>query len=330
MTQRDLQEAVSCRGTTHAVYNLDSWIEENFDFEEWLRISRATKPPTSNVPRAYGKHPEVLKLEAASAAGDLNAVQEILQRWEDMPDNERCYKDHFASSFDLTIRGDHISIASCLVDNGVELDWAHFERAMEFKYYPFLELCLDQGFDLNEARSRVDPPRLADTLKDEKLMQWFLDHGANPIAGCEMDVTPLSKALQFAPFHVILLFFHIGGPTSFQHGQLLHHAVLRNLPDRLRVVDFVLMNGALPTLNNLKYHDQPRLANEENWVIGAKTPVHYAAMTGKLDVVKYLIMRGANPTIPDGKGRRAIDEAQSAGFSDVVEYLSSLSARAVL
>ena len=330
MTQQDLQQSDICTKTAHTDDDLDIWMQDNFDFEEWLRTSWVMELSTGDLSPAYETHPEVLKLEAASAAGDISAVQELLQRWQNTPKDERCYKGHFVSSFKFAIKGSHISIVSCLVDNGITPNWAHFECAMQLQYYPFLELCLDLGFDLNEPQSRFNPPRLAETLEDEKLMQWFLDHGADPNAESEMDSTPLSRAVRCAPFHIIVLFFDIGGPSSIEHGQLLHHAVYRDLPDRLKVIEYVLMKGALPKINNLKYHDRPRLAEEENWVIGAKTPVHWAAMNGKLDVVKYLVMRGANPTIRDGKGRLAIDEAQTAGFDNVVKYLQSLSARAVL
>ncbi|KAL9123454.1 MAG: hypothetical protein Q9217_007103 [Psora testacea] len=328
MTHQGLEQPGTMEAA-HSDNDFDDWIKQNFDFELWLRTSRATELPIGDLSPTCNRHPDVLRLETVSAAGNLNSTQEILQQWQNTPEDERCFKDHFASSFEPAIKGHHVSIAFCLIDHGITPNWAHFDCALQLKDYSFLELCLDQqGFDLNEPRSRLNPARLADTFEDEKLMQWFLDHGADPNAESETGSTPLARAVQFAPFHIIALLFDVGGPSSIEHGELLLHAVLRDLPDRLKVIEYVLTKGALSKINNLKYHDRPRLAEEENWVIGAKTPVHWAAMTGKLDVVKYLVLRGADPMIPDGKGRLAIDDAQTTGFDHVVKYLSSLSAHA--
>jgi hypothetical protein len=66
-------------------------------------------------------------------------------------------------------------------------------------------------------------------------------------------VAPLSTSVRIAPFEVIELLFANRG--SIKHGQLLHHAVLRKLDDRLLVVQYLLDMGA--PLNRLMYQDKP-------------------------------------------------------------------------
>ena len=136
MAHQHLQKADPCEEMVHTGDSLDTWVDENFDFEEWLRRSGATELPTSDLSPAYEKHPQILDLEAASAVGDTNAVQEILQRWQDTPEDERCHKDQFASFFEFAMKGNHMLIASCLADNGIKANWANFDRAMQLKCYP--------------------------------------------------------------------------------------------------------------------------------------------------------------------------------------------------
>lgn len=50
-------------------------------------------------------------------------------------------------------------------------------------------------------------------------------------------------------------------------------------------------------------------------------------MEGRLDVVKFLVENwGADPEIPDGKGRHAIDLAHDSRHDGVAEYLLAISA----
>src|SRR5438876_40828 len=111
------------------------------------------------------------------------------------------------------------------------------------------------GFDLNFCAQKppVEIEQLeaasasGDLTADEELTQWFLSHGADPNAGCGLDFTPLSVAVEKAPFKIIKLLFHYGG--SINCGQLLHYAIRRDAPDRLEVLEFILNKG--PPINHV-------------------------------------------------------------------------------
>ena len=268
--------------------------------------------------------PEVVQLEHASAAGDLVAVQAILRQWKEKPKCERINKDLFASSFQFTLDKGRLPIARYLVEHGVVINEAHFKLAMHKKYYAFLQLALDHGFDINKPQGDYDAAPLADTFDDIALTQWFLDHGADPNAQTRLGITPISKALISASFDIISLLFDQGGPDSIQHGQLLHHIVHRQNRDRLQILDYLFAKGALSQLNRIKYYDSPSLYEEENLILGCGTPLHEAATSGTLDIVRSLVVRGADPLLPDGKGRLPIDLARAACHTGVVEYLASL------
>jgi ankyrin repeat protein len=157
-------------------------------------------------------------------------------------------------------------------------------------------------------------------LDDQKLTQWFLEHGAEPNAECGIDCTPLSLAICSATFPVIKMLFDRGG--SVEHGQLIQYAAMRDEPDYHEIMDFLLDKGA-PTdevmyQNRLKDYFQLR-------AFGLGTPLHAAASEGKLDVVEHLLRRGADPLIKDARGKLAIERAERKGHNEVVELLRPLS-----
>ena len=146
-----------------------------------------------------------------------------------------------------------------------------------------------------------------------------------------MGLTPMSRALVHASIGIVEMLLNHGGPHSIDRGQLLHHAVHREMSDRLQVLEYLCTKGALRFINQLKYRDRPDLFEEENLIVGCGTPLlHEAARLGKQDVVKFLVARGTDPPIPDDKGLLALDCALQAGHSEVVEHLTSVSSRSAL
>lgn len=57
---------------------------------------------------------------------------------------------------------------------------------------------------------------------------------------------------------------------------------------------------------------------------GGWTPLISAAVFGNLDMVKYLIERGANPNITDKRGRNALDHARRKGNKEIVTELKKV------
>ena len=52
------------------------------------------------------------------------------------------------------------------------------------------------------------------------------------------------------------------------------------------------------------------------------TPLHFAAENGKLDVVEYLVQKGANINAKTGNGKTAYDLAVENGHWNVADYLN--------
>lgn len=152
---------------------------------------------------------------------------------------------------------------------------------------------------------------------------WLLDHGADPNATCDLDLTPLSSAVEVTPISTILSMFVHGG--SIKHGQLLHYAVRRSLPDHLEVLDLILSKN--PPINDVMYQ-QDGASYMQQRMFACGTPLHEAAERGKLDVVKILLEHGSHPLIKDSRGRVPLQRAQRAQWREVVAYLEEVTANA--
>lgn len=303
------------------------------DFFSTLSPAKMLQPP-----------PEIAQIEVASAAGDLATVKGILESWADKPAEQQHCKGGFGRALRPALEAGHVAVASCLLEHGIKVRSGDFRSAMQHKSYQFLELYLHHGYNINANTNDSDglgfrPTPLADTLNDETMVRWFLDHGADPNAekigryGYPMGETPLSRSMWNAPFDTIKLLFERGGQDSIKYGSLLWYAVNRELPDRLEVIEYLLQKGAASDLTRLMYHDRPEAARQADWVLGRQTPLHSAARDGKLDIVKLFVAWGADPTIRDSKGRLAIDEARKqlelkktdGDHQGVIDYLSALS-----
>lgn len=138
-------------------------------------------------------------------------------------------------------------------------------------------------------------------VSDFDLTLWFLDRGADPNASCDLDMTPLSVAVEIAPMNVIELLFRRGGSVS--SGQLLHHAVWRDAPDHEGVFQMIL--DMHPPINNIMYQDLHCYYLQRAFGLG--TPLHGAVTNGDVRIAKLLLDHGANPLIRDSRGETVLD-----------------------
>lgn len=151
-------------------------------------------------------------------------------------------------------------------------------------------------------------------VNDPDMIEWFLDHGANPDVRCYLDLTPLSLAARYASVPTLQALLHRG---SANRGQLAHHAIERD-QDVIVVLEILATKGA--PLDELQYARHPRSWNHE-YFKGLGTPLHRATELGKLKVACYLLEHHADRNIRDSKGRTPLDIARAMGFTDLIHLL---------
>ncbi|KAB8221227.1 hypothetical protein BDV33DRAFT_190618 [Aspergillus novoparasiticus] len=135
----------------------------------------------------------------------------------------------------------------------------HFLIATQKKDYVTLKLFLSHGWDINTDIDSLVPSALVYAFEDVELLDWFLDHGADP-----------NK--ESPPFNIIKYLFENGG--QLKRGQLLHYAAMRR-------------KGDYPDYNELQINkllDEGTSHYLMNYRSGLGTPLHYAASSGSVDM----------------------------------------------
>jgi ankyrin repeat protein len=126
----------------------------------------------------------------------------------------------------------------------------------------------------------------------------------------------MSEAMCRARLDTIKMLFRRGGDIKL--GQLLHHAVLGDSADVLELVGLLLDMGA--PINEIQYENHPQSFRELS-AFALGTPLHYAAEENNLELVSYLLKRGADPSIKNTKGRNVLQTAEFLQLPNVVEIL---------
>lgn len=100
-------------------------------------------------------------------------------------------------------------------------------------------------------------------------------------------------------------------------GEVIHYAIDRKA-DNIMVLDLLIENGADINLPMYKDH---YLSQSLYYFMGLGTPLHRAAMLGKVDIVRYLLEKGANLHVKDLNGRTALDCAIMMQHEEVIQVL---------
>ncbi|KAJ5484589.1 hypothetical protein N7453_012057 [Penicillium expansum] len=214
-------------------------------------------------------------------------------------------------------------LVECFLQSHVALSSKLVLKATINASYQTLEVFLTHGWDINAPVDSNTPAALTFSFYDFKLTQWFLAYEADSNRRCyeHTDQPPLSVALEKAPFAIIeLLLDH---SASLQHGQVIHYAAMRELDDRLEVLQYLL--DRQHPLNDIMYQN----CGDEYYFhmyssIG--TPLHYGAGKELLDYVTFLVQHGASIEIRDPLGQIAADWARRYGHSAVFDFLQHSSA----
>lgn len=206
-----------------------------------------------------------------------------------------------------------------LLSEGVHHGDFPVEPAVRSRAFQVLELFLRNGLDINQPLARCEPSVLSVPIctDDKEMVTWLLDHGADPNSRCDWDLTPASFAMYTAPLETINYLLQRGADPL--HGELLQCAIVREKPNGLDIVRQLVAQGA--PIDEIKYANDPKSYYQRR-PFGFGTPLHRAAELGRVDIVKYLLEKGANPFKLDVKGHTPRFWAERKGrLAEVVRIL---------
>ncbi len=155
-----------------------------------------------------------------------------------------------------------------------------------------------------------DPITIAVSSSNVPVLAFLLEKGADPNAGRYLSRwSPIALAAQGSSEGIIPLLMKHGAQTSGSNA--LQNAVTAG---RLDFVEALLKDGA-DVNDALDYHHVPKLFDH------METPLHTAVRLAKLDMVAKLLQHGADPKLPDSKGKTVVMRAQEKGREDIIEAL---------
>ncbi|TKA55491.1 hypothetical protein B0A55_12979, partial [Friedmanniomyces simplex] len=151
-------------------------------------------------------------------------------------------------------------------------------------------------------------------VDDRELLEWFLANGADPNRRCAIDMTPLSTAVQAAPWDILQLMLSSGG--SFERGQLLQHAARRK-DDCIKVLQLILDHGA--PINNVEFQDDLDSYYQQR-ALGLGTALHGTACQGKIDVITFLTDREREAMKSEEIEQMAKDRLEGLDYRGVLPF----------
>ncbi|MCJ1284072.1 Ankyrin-2 [Xylographa opegraphella] len=265
------------------------------------------------------------RLIKAASDGNIDAVQDILAEWKEMPEpvpergDEERLMYWFHPALAAAVNGGQLHMVSYLLDHEFRCDQPAVRTAIRRSSIDSLELFLRHGWKINQLWENVTPPSLSYAVEtdDLQLVRWFLEHGAKSNAyALDHPWTPLTCAAGRGSLETAKMLFEYGGDP--RRGSLLHAVARGTKPGRLAIYEYLLEKGV--PINGLEFEDSPHLF--KTWSPrGLGTPLHAAVTAKNQAMIVALLAKGADKNIKDTLGRTPLDRARSWGFASIVELL---------
>ncbi|KAI1176161.1 ankyrin repeat-containing domain protein [Nemania sp. FL0916] len=193
-----------------------------------------------------------------------------------------------------------------------------------------MQILLDFGWDINEPLGETRPPLISTILEVPELVSWCLSKGADPglsspsgcsiieIAACRASLSTLETLVELAG--------RVADGAPVARASYFH--TLGSTPDRVEVVRYLLDQGYSVDAFYKAYHAAGDCSHEE-MLFGSQNALHFAIWAGKEDMVRLLLERGADRTLPtrsamktDGQTLSPLDLARKFGHTAIIELLS--------
>ncbi|KAI4942814.1 hypothetical protein J4E91_009734 [Alternaria rosae] len=224
-------------------------------------------------------------IKDAIKTNDLKTLRKWLRQW---PDPEYEAKQ---SCLDLAIRKSSIDTIKTLISHGATFTDLSFYKAIDREEPAVFQQLLNHGWDIDS--TEFGSPAVTKALRHEKLLRWFLDHGANPNTKAEkrggsvsQACTPLQSAAMLdddAPLKLLLAYGAEMDPLA-----LFHAISVRGQRNGMATTIALVEHGA-----------------DVNYVARLwATPLHHAIKWGAKEKLVYLLENGADSR----RGSRSSDD----------------------
>ncbi|RAK97334.1 ankyrin repeat domain-containing protein [Aspergillus ibericus CBS 121593] len=255
------------------------------------------------------------KARELCCSGDIYQFRELLDWGASF--SEDFSIDDFGWVMTKAIEQDNAPVVKELLHRNFPLSPVYAWDAATHKSKKALAVLIEKGWNINQPMGETQPPTLGRVIHDEEMTTWFLDNGADPNARTVMDVTPLSWAVEGAPMSIVRLM--VDRCKSFQNGQLLHYAVGRE-SDTIEVLELLMEKGA--PLNAPMHIDHATFSLQCFMPLG--TALHRAVELDKVDVVRYLVSKGADQSVKDAKDAKGLTPIELARKLNKLEIIALL------
>ncbi|KAI1361872.1 ankyrin repeat-containing domain protein [Xylaria arbuscula] len=162
-----------------------------------------------------------------------------------------------------------------------------------------MQALLDNGWDINEPLGETRPPLISSILDVPDLVSWCLDKGADPGLTSPSGLSIIEVAASIASPNTMKRLVELAGHARYGApvARAAYSHALGRSSDRVEVVRYLLDQGY--SVNS--FYKTYQASNDhscEEMMIGSQNALHFAIWAGKEDMVRLLLERGADKTLP--------------------------------
>lgn len=167
-------------------------------------------------------------------------------------------------------------------------------------------------------------------MGDERLLRWFLEHGADPNLHGPKNECALDTASNGLHIGAVELLLRHG--AKLERSNALHAVAGTRRSadvDCIPMLAYLLDHGA--EINALEHKFDPEYFDRiktHPWRASG-TALHRAAFRGKMETVKFLLERGADPKVKNTLGwmaSGAVNEYDESGLEELLKHHETLDA----
>lgn len=280
---------------------------------------QAVSPESGNPIIEPAAHKSLQEFSKACSTGDLNEVTR-LAAGDHAPNNEYFLNKGLTSA----IMHKKLPIINYLIGHGAVIDTSVAAFAAKAASQPIFEILISHGWDVNSP-FMGGHTSLVQCIHNEPVTKWLLDHGADPNLGPPLSPQPrsssvtnsgaaLNTAAALSSPATIDLLIQYG--AKLENSLPLHAAAVSDVkPDgeRIPMIAHLLELGV--DING---------TDEKRGMSAFGTPLLHAVRWGRMETVRFLLMRGADVRVKVLGGEvTALDLARQTGKEELIALVES-------